>query len=406
MKEQKISFSAISEPRLTSSNAQLENAQQEENPDIVRVTWRLISAVKAWPSNNKGKELCVDYGAFDAQMLKDAVSFINEQKPDFIWVHGTDSRDIAGHIENAWFEESEDIPPGINADIVVHRKYDPKAALGLEEGIIRNGSIGINAFCVPSHPKMSPAQFLKNQGKVVNGEEVRWLPKDFISVSHMAIVPALHGADPHAGIRLLNSLVEEEKMDEQTKEVTLLRNLSQSLGFKIDESSDELPVGIEEKIESKIVELQNKVSDYEKIVEKNRQYESEIAKLEGYVKAENEALTCSQIISRLPQRLALANAGEALLNHQRDEALRFFDMSKFSPDKQELNAHESRIRRRIESSNDLEFLNDMIEEYRVIAENKMGSKRTSEHPVLDNESKVLSIKEQEIIEAVKKLHRR
>ena len=183
------------------------------------VLWRLVSGAKLWPSSSFPYPQCVDFGHdSSAAISRDVVPLIEQSNPDIMWNHSIDSKDIAGSVEKPYWEETTDkLEGGINATLTVDPEYDPKAAKGLRSGIIRAGSIGIDGDYVPSHPKMLAQEFIKQQGKMIDGEIVRWLPVKITAVRHMALVPSGMGADPMAGPRVaLNNIKEEAQITNKT----------------------------------------------------------------------------------------------------------------------------------------------------------------------------------------------
>ena len=188
----------------TKSTEKVEVENEADLPVVsghVRDSWRLISAVEAWPSSGFHLPQLIDYSHNNGSAIRSAVDIINNNKPDLTWNHSVDSKDVAGWVENAFWEESTDIPHGINAELVVDPAYDSKAARGLENKVLRNGSIGFSMDVVPSYPDMPFEKFVEAQGTVVGNEKVRWLPVSVHSVLHMALVPAGTGADQYAGRR-------------------------------------------------------------------------------------------------------------------------------------------------------------------------------------------------------------
>lgn len=364
-----------------------EAVTDEAADGMVRITWRLLSCVQAWPHNTLNKKLQVNYGYDDGNFLRPAVDFINEHHPEVLWSHFEDATQIVGRLYNARWEDSTDIPPGINADLVIDPEFDPKAARGLKNGIITAGSIGIDMDLVPSHPKMSVTEFLSKQGKQVNGKVVECIPSAFRGIRHMALVVKGTGADPNAGLRMANMTIdmkqgermsEDMKIDEMAvEEFACLKSISNKLGVIVEIENDEIPVGLANKLDEKVDALLLKAESVEKIEAKLTSLSNTIQGFESYVALENEALTAQQILERLPKRLEFAEAGEKLLNLRQKEALKWFDAAKFDNNKT-LEPHEERLRARIEVSTDLEYLADIIEEYRLIADNRMGTRRVSE----------------------------
>jgi hypothetical protein len=365
----------------------------------VRQTWRLISAVKAWPHSGFEDPQLVDYAYQDGAVLKNTVDHINKNKPDLLWNHSDDAHDVAGYVENARWEDSTDIPAGVNADLVVDPAYDHKAALGLQKGFIRNGSIGVQMDCRPSHPKMQFSQFVKNQGKAVDGDIVRWVPVRITEVRHMALVPSGTGADPNAGRRFVNS--SNRKIDEMISQtvtevknennnpggeimetwIAMLTNVANSLGIEVAlAEGSPLPDGLEERINKKLEQFKALNEKYNKLcvsVEKL----AELA-CNGVAPA-----SFDETLGILENKIAMAAHGEKLLEHYRKDATKWFDSAKAALDKKELSDSEKRMRNRILKSADLDYLEDVVAEYKAITEANLSSKRVSEGvelPVTEN----------------------
>ncbi len=171
---------------------------------LVRDNWRLISAIEAWPRTAFSHPQLLDYSDNGGAVIRQAIGLINSIRPDVTWNHSDDSKDIAGHLSNARWEDSTDIAPGVNAQVVINPEFDPKAAIGLQSGAIRSGSIGVNMQVTRSHPDTKFNDFIQKQGEVVGGKKVRWIPEKITAVRHMAMLPYGAGADPNAGKRAMD----------------------------------------------------------------------------------------------------------------------------------------------------------------------------------------------------------
>lgn len=359
----------------------------------VRDSWRLISAVEAWPSSGFHLPQLIDYSHNNGEAIRGAVDLINRHKPDLTWNHSSDAKDVAGWVENAFWEDSADIPSGVNAELVVDPGYDSKAAKGLENKVLRNGSIGFSMDVVPSHNDMPFEKFVELQGTVVGNEKVRWLPVSVHSVLHMALVPAGTGADKFAGRRELGNqstisnkdkVVGHEVKGMIEDYIRILANTCQALGVDVALVADEsVPEGLEERLAKKV----------EPLATIQKQYNALAASVEKlFAKAAESGLNITNLAeleNEIPRLCMWAEEGEKVLCARRDEALEWFDKAKFQPDV-EMKESAKRIRERIANSRDLEAISDWIDEYRTIAEDRYGNTQRSsiaeELPVENKES--------------------
>jgi hypothetical protein len=364
------------------------------NNGPVRQTWRLISAVQAWPHSGFDYPQLVDYTHNNGSFLKPTVDMVNNKRVDLVWNHSDDAHDVAGYVENARWEESSDIPYGVNADLVVNPAYDSKAAVGLETGIIRNGSIGVNMKCKPSHPKMKFDHFIQQQGKVIDNEQVRWIPVKITDVRHMAIVPGGTGADLNAGRRVLNTsnapentqteiIKNKETKGEMMEEwIALLSGLAKELGVEVAIAEGaELPVGLQDR-------LSKKIDNFKALNEKYNKLCVSVEKLGEMVCDGVAPSTFDETFNAVESKIAMAAHGEKVLDHYRKDATKWFDSAKVSLGKTDLSDTEKRMRGRIAKSTDMDYLEDVVAEYQAIAEANLSNKRVSEGmPIPDANAK-------------------
>jgi len=385
----------------------------------VTQNWRLISAVKAWPNSSFVMPQLVDYGHDGGETLKKIVDLVNLSRPDLIWNHSNDAHDVCGYVTDASWEDSDDIPVGVNAQLYVNPDFDKKAAVGLQDGILRNGSIGVVMDCQPSHPNMKFSKFLESQGQTVNGNEVRWLPIDVKAVRHMAIVQSGAGADPNAGRRNImtdnmknepventtEEIIEENTITEEnieTKEisymeehVSLLSNLVNALGVEaVIAENEAIPEDLQER-------LVTKISKYTEYKDRLNTLGSMLDEAKKIVGAESNDV----FISTLNAKVALSEHGEKLLGHFRKGAVKWFDSAKAAMGRTDLSDSEKRMRTRIEVSEDLDYLEDMVTEYREIAESTLSVKRVSEGSDLPKDKPTVSQKDKDIAASVAALYR-
>ena len=383
----------------------------------IRQNWRLISAVQAWPSSDFWQPQMVDYGYEGGKALKGIISLVNKNKPDLLWNHSHDAHDVAGYVDNANWENSSDIPPGVNADLVVDPAFDYKAAMGLKNGFLRSGSIGVTMDCKPSHESMSFEKFVDSQGEKVDGDIVRWIPVKIQSVRHMAILPTGTGADPNAGTRVSpnnqrNKDMTEDNNTPQTEatktqgdknmtdeKLALLAMIAKRLGVEVALSEEaKLPEGLNGTLIGKI----DAMSDV------REKYNILCAKADAVV----AKLGCDSIDAAMPvldSKLDLAKCGEKLLDHFRKEAIKWFDSSRAVVGRTEASESDKRVRARIEASEDLDYLEDVALEYRGITENGLSSTRTSQGVDVTEEPKAVEEVDQraaDIAASVKRLFNR
>jgi hypothetical protein len=298
----------------------------------------------------------------------------------------------AGRLANAYWEESTDIKPGVNAWAQVNRKYDPKAAMGLETGEIDATSVALWMDMERSHPDMPFGDFVEAaaNGEEIGGQPVAWLPYKLNDVLHHAMVWS--GADPNSGPRAImnqdrKSLDEEASttnavyaahnskrggtlMGDEKTALEILNSLCKDLGFDVILSEGApIPDGLQAK-------LSNRATAYIMGTTRYSEIEARLTRMaEKYLSADSAVIAPLDILESLAQRLDLAVHGEKYLADLRAEALKAFDGAKVDPaNKAELTASEKTIRELIERSNDVEQLKGFFDEYDGQKAAKFGAK--------------------------------
>ncbi len=338
--------------------------------------WRLLSTVEAWPQSNFWSPQLVDYTHNNGAAVKDCVDLINASKTDLMWNHSVDAKDVAGYITNASWEDSKDIPPGVNADLVVDPEFDKKAFVGLKNRTIRKGSIGVSMELTPSHPDMPMHKFLELQGADYEGEKVRWLAVSTKAVRHMAMVAAGTGADPNSGTRKADNISHSktEKNGNMDKLLILLSNACKTLGM------DVVLADAKDISEPLIESFKTKLEASMKTSERFNDISVALNRIAPFVMKEGETeLSLEKVIERVSSAIPLVENGRKYLDFQRGEALKWFDAAKADPEKEKLPESLQRLRNRISQIEDVDYLQDLIDEYKPVAEARFGSsKRTSE----------------------------
>lgn len=353
-----------------------------EDPNIVKVTFRLMSAAVVVPGIWFAHNQHVDFGHADARALKEAIGCINSvpRPVPVMWNHTSDMQAKAGKLGSAFWEQCADIPPGVNGSVIVDRRFDPKAAIGLETANLDAGSICIDNLFSLSHPDMDIEEFIERQGEDVDGQMVRWLPETTSSVLHYALVPA--GADPNSGPRK-NTFnqgkswsgyqFEDPKQNSGGSEMktvwALLQMICSELGISVAFTENgPMPEKLEERVKAELTQRLNAAKKYNTLAAELEKLGPKLLK-EGEVK-----LTAEQVLERLPGELAFVPQGKAYLEDVRGAALKAFDAAHVKPDKQQMSEVELRERKRIEASGDLEYLKDQLALLDPKASARLGAK--------------------------------
>lgn len=335
--------------------------------------------MQAWPSGGWYPQL-VDYGHENGKAIRGIVGLINSNRPDLTWDHSWEVKYLAGFVEHAAWEDSKDIPPGVNAEIVVDPAFDAKAALGLDSGLIRSGSVGITGDFVKSHPDMDDYGFMIKQGKKVKGEVVRWLPKKITAVRHMAMIPSGSGADKNAGAREIPNLEHSIIPGGRGMEKEILDLLNEALGLlKLDPIIDntQVPEGLAEKIRERTAAL-NQASE----VLTGQQEKLQFVAAKHLLNEGETGLTTEEILERLPKRLEHAALGDAYIEDLRQQTLCKFDAAKANPEKPEMSEGDKKLRAMIEACGDPEMLKVHKTHFEELAAAKFSLNRSTAPPVL------------------------
>lgn len=352
--------------------------------NIVR-SWRILSMVQGWPSMGWWPTL-VDYGHDGGKALKQMIPLINGKKPDLMRNHTDDVNAIIGHIENARWENSIDIPSGVNADLVIDPNWKKQDAYALQTNKYRSGSVGISGKFKKSHPDMEDYEFMQKQGKKVNGEIVRFLPVSITDVRHMAIVATHHGADPNSAPRDESSAASNSANNSQPstggssmlEKLLVLFNSILPL-LKLDKLIDnaEIPEGLAQKVMDRLNVLN-------KALERVTWLEGQLQNIGALFKADSEAgLTSDEVLNRLPEIVARAKNGDKFMEHRRKEAIKWYDSAVVDPSKKEMTDNQKKMRARIENSTDLEFIEEQLAFYEDIARGRFQLNRSSQPEDID-----------------------
>jgi hypothetical protein len=358
------------------AEASTPQSSEYEDPDVVSVHMRLITANDAYPSVGWLGPQRVKYGHNNGQAAREIPELMNSatRPVPLMWNHSYDAKDIAGRVNDAYWENSSDILPGANGWARVNRNFDPKAAMGLETGEINATSIGVVMEKERSHPDMPFDQFVQMaaEGAQFNGEDVAWLPVKTLEVIHHALVWS--GADPNSGPREITNgdnadskygtvVSTESKLRggsnmADTKAIEILNSLCKDLGFDVILSESNIPDDLQTRIQKRVEVGAEALSRYSEI-------ESRLARIKiDVLPADNQTAPTLDTLNALIDRLSLAKYGESYLSDLRKDALAAFDGAKTDPaNKPELSLAEKTVRGVIESTTDIDALKAWIAEY-------------------------------------------
>lgn len=365
------------------------------NPDEVRVRFRLLSAVDAWPTMGWLGPQLVRYGHNDGAAIRQLPDLINNRpRPlPLMWNHSFDIHDKAGKVERAEWEQSGDIPPGVNGELVVNRNYDPKAAIGLETGELDATSICVHFDMEMSHPDMDFTMFWDLAGDAgmpheVDGRIVAWLPVAATEAYHHALVWA--GADSNSGPRNEEAGSEPSPLHNEEqhaaaqsgtaannnteggqgvmdKIIALCAAVLNALGIDaVLGDKGEVPSGLHDRVTEKLAGLLNLRDQYNALASKLQSLEK------GLLKEGETSLSAAEIVERLPGIVDMAKYGEAYLSDLRNSALGWFDKAKVDPSKPELSNEAKQIRAVIAACTSVEQLKAYVVEYQQAAEKRFG----------------------------------
>jgi hypothetical protein len=353
--------------------------QSAGNPDEVRVLTRLVSAVKVWCWNEYLGPMYVDFSHNNGAAVRQIPDLVNSaaRPVPLMWNHTDDIRAKAGRVVDASWENSSDIPAGANAYLVVNRKYDPKAALGLELGELNATSIGVDSDKVRSHPDLDFYTFMDLQGKVVDGVEVAWLVIAAKAVIHHALVT--DGADPYSGPREEQSTQNAAKAASHTQSSEGDRGMEEQLRRLLETWSNAIGINVALGPGSAIPDTLEKrgVDGITALRNAQGQYNELASKLQGLgaslLKAGETTLSAADVLNRLPERIDMARHGEAFLKNQQELAVGWFDKAKTDPaNPQNMSDVDKRERERIANCSNMQELADKIGIYEAAAKARFG----------------------------------
>lgn len=147
-----------------SSDMDLAQYLQPKESDYIMVPVRALSATGVQGN-------MFNFGFAGGGALRNAVDKFNNLV--VLKDHSMSVDDWLGTTEQAYWDNSTDIPPGVNVMLKVDKKADPKTARGLMSGALNSVSVTVAFDFEPSHPDMDEFDFLMNLGQEVDGKTVQ-----------------------------------------------------------------------------------------------------------------------------------------------------------------------------------------------------------------------------------------
>ncbi len=157
----------------------------EEDDDYFYATFRALS-MASFPWQG----LMLDFSK--SGVLKKATKLLQGQT--VFTNHDTRVENWLGLVVQSRWDDSTDIPPGINGRTRLNKKWNEKVIDGVREGVINSVSVQVMWDFVKSHPDLPDFYYM--QGEEVNGSIVRMIATKIISLDELSLV--WQGADPYA----------------------------------------------------------------------------------------------------------------------------------------------------------------------------------------------------------------
>lgn len=108
--------------------------------------------------------------------------------------HNTDVTAWHGTVVKAWWDDSTDIPPGINVTLRINKQWSPRVVAGIKEGAIHSASVEVYFEYKKSHPDL--ADFWYHFGEEIDGKPVCLIVTNIVSYGEISLV--WQGADVYA----------------------------------------------------------------------------------------------------------------------------------------------------------------------------------------------------------------
>jgi hypothetical protein len=248
---------------LQSVSAQPPVASASSNPlpasdaEFYRVRFRALSQIYI-------EDYCLDMTK--PGMLEKSASLLKNQT--VYTDHRVSVQNWIGVVENSFWDGASN-PPGIDADLKIDIKENPKIVRGLSIQPPAIHSCSVQYFCLwsKSHPDLNIDEFLDRLGTEFNGQIVRFIIDEITNYGELSLV--WRGADPNAKRKLQSRLNSEFRIPHSEPQ-----NFNQ--GGQVDEKQiKELQANFEA-LQKEKGDLTTKIASLEKDATLGRQYADEL----------------------------------------------------------------------------------------------------------------------------------
>lgn len=165
----------------------LQQYLQPKDADYINVPVRALSATEV-------QNRMFNFGHLGGGPLRNSIDKFNNLI--ILKDHDMSVDNWLGSTSQAYWDNSTDIPPGVNVMMKVDTKADPKTARGLLSGALNSVSVTVNFDYEPSHPEMDEWDFMMALGTEVDGKTVQANITDIKRLYELSVVWS--GADVYA----------------------------------------------------------------------------------------------------------------------------------------------------------------------------------------------------------------
>ncbi len=229
-----------------------------------------------------------------AAVLKKAVNLLSDA-PACTDHHDYVSGIIGKNVEPAFNDQTD--PPGLEATMLIDKRLDEKTFIKVQEGYVKCCSAGLASKMRRSHPDMTFDRFIDLQGEEVDGEIVRFIAEEILSIREVSVV--IEGADPTAeAIESQNKKPNnmEEPMKGNTK---LYERLSKLTGVNVvnEESLNEAM-----EVLSKMVETKETITSNPELERLKKFEDGVMAKMKEGIEASFKLISGNDTLSAVEKR--------------------------------------------------------------------------------------------------------
>jgi len=203
--------------------------------DFIKVRFRALSQIYI-------EDYCLDFTK--PNVLQKATPLLKHQTvyPD----HDVRIANWLGVVEETYWDDKSQ-PPGIDADLKIDAKTNPKIARGLliQPPAIHSASVTTFFLWSKSHPDLTDDEFFAHLGEERDGSVVRIIVDEILSFGEISLV--WQGADPFAK-RKMAKLKKGEKVDginQLKQEIIELKKKNEELTTQLNTSQILVKVGKE-----------------------------------------------------------------------------------------------------------------------------------------------------------------